>query len=310
MYSGRQIINGLRHPNKVSRELNRLYFTRGGTRQFNLKGVDIFEADWDNLVILDACRYDAFARTVSGQWSVGLNRVTSRGSSTLEFLIGNLSKRSLLDTVYVTGNPQLTRIEQRGDIELKLHGLVDIWLDDGWDPEMGTVYPSTVVDYGIEAAEEYPNKRLVFHFLQPHYPFLSERFQTGQGHMQKNPTTESNFWDQIMRGDLSVNPEQIWEAYLESLERTLPHVRELITALSGKTVITSDHGNMIGERSFPIPIREWGHPPGIYTSQLVEVPWLELEDGPRRTITEGKNKEMSHVSEDVINDRLESLGYL
>lgn len=42
---------------------------------------------------------------------------------------------------------------------------------------------------------------------------------------------------------------------------------------------------MLNERARPFPIREWGHPSGIYTSQLVRVPWLVCDhDGERKDI--------------------------
>lgn len=59
--------------------------------------------DWDNLVLLDACRYDQFERlnTISG---VLENRI-SQGSSTFEFLTENIAGKKSHDTVYVTSNP-------------------------------------------------------------------------------------------------------------------------------------------------------------------------------------------------------------
>jgi hypothetical protein len=80
--------------------------------------------------------------------------------------------------------------------------------------------------------------------------------------------------------------------------------------LDGKTVVTADHGNMVGERAFPLPIREWGHPRGLYTDELVDVPWLVHENEPRREIRIGESKNQSEtVDQDVVADRLKQLGY-
>jgi hypothetical protein len=70
-------------------------------------GIDIFEQDWDNLLLLDVCRYDAFEE-LNGIVE-DLRPVTSRVSATPEFLRGNLRGRELHDTVYVTANPMLHR---------------------------------------------------------------------------------------------------------------------------------------------------------------------------------------------------------
>jgi hypothetical protein len=67
---------------------------------------------------------------------------------------------------------------------------------------------------------------------------------------------------------------------------------------------------MVGERSSPIPIKEWGHPHGIYTPELVNVPWLVNETDDRRSISESPPiTQESDVTQDVVQKRLESLGY-
>ncbi|ELZ23103.1 hypothetical protein C475_15679, partial [Halosimplex carlsbadense 2-9-1] len=92
-----------------------------------------------------------------------------------------------------------------------------------------------------------------------------------------------------------------------------PRVKELLGELSGKTVVTSDHGNMLGERARPIPIREWGHPDGVYTPELVTVPWLEYESGPRREVVAeapvDETESGDAVEDDVVAERLRNLGY-
>jgi hypothetical protein len=82
--------------------------------------------------------------------------------------------------------------------------------------------------------------------------------------------------------------------------------------LSGKTVVTADHGQMIGERSFPIPFHEHGHPPGIYTEELLSVPWLVHTNGPRREITAEElptREQADDGDETVVSERLRHLGY-
>ncbi|MFW6130790.1 MAG: hypothetical protein ACOC56_06350, partial [Atribacterota bacterium] len=61
-----------------------------------------------------------------------------------------------------------------------------------------------------------------------------------------------------------VDKETIKRGYEENLKLTLPLVKNIIKRLSGKTVITSDHGNLFGTWLFPFPIRGYGHPLGIY----------------------------------------------
>lgn len=286
------------------RHANRLYHRRLGRREHNTDGVDVFDEDWDNLLILDACRYDMFARRsgLPGR----LERRESKGSATTEFLTANLDGRDLRDTVYVTANPQLYR--NRDLIDVTFHDVVHVWQEEGWDDEYGTVLPETVTEYAMRAAEGYPDKRLMIHYMQPHYPFVDTETDFDKGHL--TGAQQENVWNQLLQGTLDSEHEDIWPIYEANLERALPHVEELMENLNGRTVVTADHGNMVGERAFPLPIREWGHPRGIYTDELVVVPWLVFENGPRRIIREEASaSQPNEVDDDVVADRLRDLGY-
>jgi hypothetical protein len=305
MYTPSEVQRGISHPRLALYELNRLYHQRGYRWTYNWKGIDIFDEEWDSLIILDACRFDMFEQynTLPGE----LTPKQSRGSSTVDFLQGNFAGKSLLDTVYVTANPQLYR--NRDMLETSLHAIIDIWQEDGWHDELGTVLPETTTEYAKRAADRYPNKRLIVHFIQPHYPFIDAETSFDKGQLE-DPEIPPSFWKQMQMNELQIPADRIWEAYIKNFEDVLPHVRELISALDGRTVVTSDHGNMVGERCFPIPIRGWGHPRGIYTPQLVKVPWLVTGTGNRREITEDPSDERQTVEDHVVEDRLEQLGYV
>ncbi|RXK47444.1 hypothetical protein [Halorientalis pallida] len=310
MYSFSQLRKGLAHPVLVGRELNRLYFRRRGDAGYNTKGIDVFEEDWDNLIVLDACRYDLFRdrNTLGG----GLESRISRGSSTRDFLRGNFADRMFPDTVYVTANP--VPYHYREEIRAEFHDVIHVWKEEGWDEELGTVRPETTTEYARRAAEEYPNKRLIVHYIQPHYPFLDASLEFDKGHLA-DPDVEDpdpNFWRRRLLGDLDVSTETLWTAYAENLDAVLPHVTDLLSDLTGKTVVTSDHGNVFGERAFPFPIREWGHPSGVYIPDLVTVPWLICDgDGERKEITAGDTTtDLSEVDDGTVAERLNSLGYV
>lgn len=300
-----RLYRALDNPVLFYRQINRLYHRRLGQREHNTDGVDVFDEDWDNLLILDACRYDMFARC--SELPGRLERRQSKGSATTEFLTANLSGRDLRDTVYVTANPQLYRNHE--SIRVTFHDEIHVWREEGWDEEYGTVLPETVTEYAMRAAAEYPEKRLVVHYMQPHYPFVGSETDFDKGHL--TGARQENVWNQLLLGSLSAGRDDIWPIYEANLTRALPHVEELMTNIGGKTVVTADHGNMVGERAFPLPIREWGHPRGIYTEELVAVPWLIYESGPRREIRAADPAAGGEdVDEDVVADRLRDLGYV
>lgn len=305
-----RLARALRNPRLFARGLNRLAHRRGGRRSVNTAGVDVFEEDWDTLVVLDACRYDMFESTSRLEGT--LSARISKGSSTVEWLQANFDGRDLRDTVYVTANPQLE--ENRDQWEIRLHETINIWLNEGWDEEVGTVRAETMTEAALEAAEQFPHKRLVVHYMQPHYPFVPAETDFDKKHLHQmdgkgGEPSEENVWNRKFKGELNISKEGLWSIYTENLIYALEHVKDLLVEMSGKTVITADHGNYVGERASPIPIQEWGHPRGLYDEPLVQIPWLECGQGERRTIRANESESRAHVEDETVSDRLQALGY-
>lgn len=309
MYSLSQIRKGIRwgfeSPNLFLREANRLYYVARNGSGFNHKGIDVISKDWDTLIILDACRYDLFREEIS--ISGKLKKQTSRAAHTSEFLRGNFDGRKLHDVVYTNASPQLAK--RRNEIDVEFHCVTNVWNTDRWDDDEKTVPPEAMTAAALEAHETYPNKRHIIHYMQPHYPFIGSDIRTGTNWL--NDQKEFDMWEQRIRGRIEISAEDIWTAYRQNLRMALRSVKSLLNDIDGRVVITSDHGNMIGERASPFPIREWGHPIGIYTEELVTVPWLELDAGPRREIvSESPAKTNEHIDDTLVTDRLRDLGYV
>jgi hypothetical protein len=282
-------------------------YYRGFKNQIhNTSGIDVLAGEWDSLIILDGCRYDMFEQLsdLPGR----LEHRISKGSATNEFLLANFDSRELLDTVYVTANPQLYRY--RNQIDVQFHDIIHVWKEDGWDETHGTVTPETMTRYAREAANQYPNKRLIFHYIQPHYPFLGSEHDLDKEHLSEDDPNEENVWNQLMFGESELSTEEVVQLYYDNLERTLPYVETLLDEIKGRTVVTADHGNMLGERASPIPVREWGHPRGIYTEELVKVPWLVHNTGSRRSISaDPPLANDTEITSDAVESRLRDLGY-
>jgi hypothetical protein len=275
--------------------------------EHNITGTDVFARDWDNLIVLDACRYDMFAgnHNLSGS----LDKIQSSGSNTPEWLRHNLSGKDLSDTVYVTANPMFYRIHDTINYTRGFHRVINIWQEDGWDDRYNTVLPETTTKYAIEAENQFPDKRLFVHFIQPHFPFISDNLDLRD--ILPDPKESDGLWDQIRSNQIDASTESIWEAYTDTLKRVLPSVSKLIKELTGKTVVTADHGNMIRERGSPLPIVYSGHPQGIYTDELVDVPWMIHEGEERKEIVSGGSQSpQGEVTDEVVTDRLRQLGYI
>lgn len=278
---------------------NRLCHALGNESDYNDDGIDVFAEDWDTLVILDACRYDCFAdqSTLDGT----LETRISRASATREWVRANFGGRTLHDVVYVSANPNYRTVAD--EIGAEVHAYVDVWQDDYLEADGNVVPPEAVTECALDAAERFPNKRLLVHYVQPHYPFL--------GPMGREEFDPSKTLKEISR-NADFTDDRLDEAYRENLDLVLMETERLLDELSGKTVVSADHGELLGERLSPIPLRAYGHPNGVYVEELVEVPWLVRTEGERKQIVSEPPAERSdnEVDDRTLEERLRNLGYV
>jgi len=267
------------------------------------------EADWDSLLLLDACRYDLFAETARGLPGE-LSRRTAHDSATPRYLAENFAGGQFHDIVYVTANPYVNTRLPDGTF----HHVVPVW-KSGWDDDLQVVPPEAMLEATLEAYAEFEDKRLLVHFTQPHAPFIGD-VQLGERDVSPireralgreadsaNPTP----FEMLARGDVS--REEVWRAYRANLECVLPAVQTLLAELEGKTVITADHGNALGEWAKPFPLRVYGHPPGIRIPPLTEVPWHVHVSGERRDVQAEPPVSTETNELPDVEERLEMLGY-
>lgn len=179
-----------------------------------------------------------------------------------------------------------------------------------WDASLSTVPPESVTNLTLEVADEFPNKRIIAHYMQPHYPFIGKLGQSiDSGGINES---EADIWTLLQNNRCPVGEETVWEAYAENYRVIEPHIRRIWNQTIGKTVITADHGNLIGEWISPIPIKYYGHPPRVRHPKLITVPWHILPVDNRRKITTDppvKQKKKQANNEEQIRKRLSALGY-
>lgn len=221
-------------------------------------GVKIMEEDWDNLIMLDACRFDFFQEVndIKGE----LEKKKSMGSSTTNWIRRNF-KEKYPDTVYVSGNPHIGKEFLEKFIGFNpFYKIFEVW-DKGWNEELETVPPKEINKNASIAKDFYPDKRLIIHYQQPHFPSLGEK-NIGDWSKPYYKEDRETKW----------TIDEVKNEYRESLKQALGKVKNLLKHIDGKTIITSDHGEAFGELGI------YGHPWRTYIPALTDIPWLVVED--------------------------------
>jgi len=319
-YALSDIYDGLRDPmtfhnglRDVNRSLNSRFFDNRRKSSSNA-----LSEDWDTLIILDGCRYDIFQdnHTFDGD----LRPVYSQGAHSNEFMQNTFAGQKLHDTVYITANPWS---EQLADDTFFLTRTTYTESEQGGQARL----PKDVSQLALDTFEEYPDKRYIVHFMQPNNPYIGPLAKQYRAELLEEkrvlctelPTPGSenvtSVQDEVphLRRALRkgyVSQDQMFEVYRENLEIVTEHAKKVLDELGGKTSITSDHGDMFGERLPPLYIKEFSHWEGVHTQILREVPWLEINSDERRHIESGEPRERERITDESVKDHLESMGYL
>lgn len=278
---------------------------------FKLKygfGTDVMSEDWDTLVLLDACRHDDFKQIndIPGD----LQSRISKGVDSAEFIRKNFVGNDFHDTVYVTANPHVNSIPNN-----TFHKIISDPLKN-WDTELQCVPPEAVTEAAIAAHQDFPNKRIIVHYMQPHDPPLGttadqirERFDIGGPVSEQQERDGDRIMELVAHGE--VDEDLAREAYRETLDIVISDVRHLLQEISGKVVISSDHGEMFGESPYRFLGKLYEHYNNPRTIELCKVPWFVIvDDSERRDITSEVPREQSREMDDLdIERQLEALGY-
>ena len=271
-----------------------------------LKEQNIQEENWDNLIILDACRFDTFNKVYKEYINGKLIQKISKGSYTGEWLINTFPDK--YDITYISANPYINsygiplnkcRSEYKNYFWNAIdhfNKIIDVW-DFGWNKEFDSIHPEQVNEAYLSTKDD--NKKII-HYVQPHYPYLSydgvyeTRYKVEilkEGYVKFfitnvfNKRSRSLFWKKILE---KINPNyklsQLEKLYLkigidkllyyyeDNLRIVLQYVSQLIENFNGITIITTDHGEAFREQGI------WGHPIEKHIPVLIEVPWLVVKN--------------------------------
>jgi len=266
-----------------------------------IKERPIWDSGFDVCLVLDSCRYDLWEEVVGADNSLvrsmgeigdtfplatNTEYIWSVGSASPHWISKTFNddyRESWESAGYVTANPFSGKQGDEMDyLDASVVPLNDTlpYVDDVWQDswpmtdELPTVSPKTLTDRALWAysnREQLGIDRLVVHYMQPHIPFRSQKewcagwdlygFGTGGG-------KGKNDWHKVRDGE--IERDLFWKAYADNLEWVLAEVKRWYELTSADILVTSDHGNGMGE------FGQWGHPPGSANPAIRKVPFCEI----------------------------------
>jgi len=267
-------------------------------------GTNVFDREWDVLVVLDACRADLLGSVAADYGFLeDVSSMRSVGSSSSEWLENTFRGHpETARTAMVTGNTWTDRYLDADAFA----ALDEVW-KYAWDGELGTVPARAVTDRAIAMARDRDPDRLVVHYMQPHHPFVADPIAGDEGMARTGShSNPANPWVLLRQGE--VTTERVWAAYEANLRHALSDVATLVEDVAGRVAITADHGNLFGEWGL------YGHPMHTPVPALLDVPWAETTgEGRRRYDPSLEPPESLPVSRaygaEADRNRLEALGY-
>lgn len=283
-------------------------------------GTNVYDREWDLLVVLDACRVDAL-RAVADEYAFldEVESMVSVGSHSFEWLAKTFTSErrdAVADTAYLTANTHAQMLFVDGDyppyerevpgwpawdaVDADDFGRLEMVWRDGHDEDLGNVPPRRVTDRLVDVMRSTDHDRVIAHYMQPHQPYLA-----GPITEDRDPTdVERSPLAAFSRGD--VDRAEVWDLYLDNLRLALDEVELALANCDAETVaITADHGEAIGEFG-DVDHREGNLHPAVKT-----VPWAETSATDEGRYEPEHAPDAGETATDAdVEQRLRDLGYV
>ncbi|ELY56594.1 alkaline phosphatase family protein [Natronococcus jeotgali] len=330
-WSLENVKKGLKHPGRALDEVALEYLYRFPAARLNGRrpiGTNVFDREWDVLILLDTCRVDALEAVADEYDFLGaIDSIRSVGGGSAEWIARTFDeahRREIANTAYLSANGHLQQVleDRRHEVDPGKHltyralrAMPTVGIDAlgkaeylfryepwGVDGERGHVDgmtpPRYVTDRAISVSRAESYDRTILHYFQPHSPWVSNALEDDRELYEY----EDDWWGYLTEtGDV----ETVWNAYLDDLRYVLDDVELLLENLDAeRVVISADHGEAFGEYGV------LGHKIGSLHPKIRRVPWAETtaEDRHTREPTVSEPDD-ARVDSESLEAQLEALGY-
>lgn len=235
---------------------------------------DYLDYDWKTLLILDAFRFDVFEKVFD--WGVDYKKANTGVNYTQLWYRKYWNDQVPVDLI--SSNPQPWNgksAHSKGGAEQFFNMAQVAWDDDTWVDLEHTieVYKDKVRD----------GTRTLLHTMPPHLPWIGEkgielmsRLDIVYDDRVKNREVGTSIYKIIEKYGREGHWEEVRDCYAESAKRALDIVRDNLGVFKKPLIITSDHGELMGEVS-----DKYDHPSQCHDFEaqvLYQVPWVRMEE--------------------------------
>jgi len=227
----------------------------------NNTGTNIFEYDWDMLIVLDTCRPE-WVKTVSSEFEFigNVETIRSVGGRTSEWAAKTFQQAASSErpVKYIYGS-------KYGDIAEDLQNVETEFVnpDNYIYPPAHQITEATYRYLNLET-----NPRVVVHYAQPHFPI----FRTLSDRTDVETISKSGVVKEHLSG---TSTNKIERLHIKNLRYVLFEIRYLIQQVgSSDILLTADHGQLLGEYGIV------GHPYGVRHDSVRNVPlvWIDRSE--------------------------------
>lgn len=282
-----------------------------GTHRYPV-GTNVYDREWDVLVLLDTCRVDALEELAPEyEFLETVDSICSVGSTSAEWIANTFRdsyREEIEQTACLTTNAYMKAVLERRDylggtrhvVDPDAFGLlVHLW--ETIPPSERPFFhppPRALTDRAIELGRRAAFDRVVLHYRPPHAPYTARAIADDR---EPHPY-EKDLFAALHDGE---DRQRIWEAYLDELRAGLDEVELLVENLDADRVaISADHGEAFGE---------WGiysHPLGAPVPAVRRVPWVVTSATDTGEYDPERDDEASAETErQSLTAQLQALGY-
>lgn len=269
-------------------------------------GENVFDYQWDLLIVLDGC-HPSIIREVESEYDFIRNPKVklSVGTNTAEWLIRTFDKRKKSEvnqTAYIHSCPAAVSVFENylrknyygeSDVNdwygyLRRYSNTEIASIEDFGKYIGLYKngvlteegrcvgmkyaPRAITNNAISMDRKENHKRMLLHYMPPHYPYFATRENKTKMHYSSNIYKNINIKDEPR--------EKTFNAYVDNLRWVLEEVEIILNNIDrSKVIITSDHRlphhksgdtDSYDDRSFLINERR-------------KVPWIQTSAADNRT---------------------------